>query len=321
MKVAHTLVFRNTEQFYKELDKSEENVEIRFESLKKDRELRALSSSKIISVHGPREPLNEQFKHLHYKAAELAKIYGVGHVVVHPQKASNETERQEQQKEALRIINTIRDKGITAAVETFAGRNRILTPRETERYNLAMTLDASHLDDLEVYDFLSTYKNIPVIHLSAKTETEQHQPIDLVCETHVEELLRSKWDGVLVVEYMPDLREQQIQDAKYLRLIVNGTKAAEQNELELAAEYFSKAGKTKPKGYLSSYGLGSALTRLQRHKEALPLLQNAENKMPYNADVLLFLALTERALGLPSDEHEQMCIELRPDYQEFFTRT
>ncbi|MBW3016540.1 hypothetical protein KY309_02930 [Candidatus Woesearchaeota archaeon] len=321
MKVAYPLLFRDAEQFYSELRQSEENVEIRFESLKRERELREIHSPKIVSVHGPREPLNERFKHLHYKAAELAKIYGAGHVVVHPQKTPDETERLEQQKEAFKIINTMREKGITAAIETFKGRNRILTPRETTRYNLGMALDTSHLDDLDVYEFMATYQNIPVIHLSGKTETEQHQPIDLLCETWVEDLLRAKWNGVLVVEYMPDLREQELKDARYLSCIADGTKAAEQNELELAVRDFTEAEKTKPNGYLSSYGLGSVLTRLQRHKEALPLLQNAETMVPSNADVLLFLALTERALGLPSEAHEQLCIELKPDYQEFFTRT
>lgn len=90
-------------------------------------------------------------------------------------------------------------------METFEGKDRVLTPSEIMVAGLPMTLDTSHIvNDDRILGIVRDYcRNIPVVHLSARGLSEHHLPIDAFCLKVVGTLVSLGWSGNVVLEYLP----------------------------------------------------------------------------------------------------------------------
>jgi hypothetical protein len=94
---------------------------------------------------------------------------------------------------------------VIISVETFSGKCRVFQPEEIMEEKLPMTLDTAHIhDNTRIMNIISKYwQHIPVVHLSARGQYENHLPIDLFCIQVVRKLVSLKWSGSITLEYLP----------------------------------------------------------------------------------------------------------------------
>lgn len=175
--------------------------------------------TQVLSIHAVQAPItNDKFKIWGREIADFAKMLGVKIVTLHP---NNINKTESLQKEALKNLEyfvQLYKSEIIFCIETFSGKRRVFTPDEIIKFNLPMTLDTAHINDNEkIWDLLKGYKeNILNIHLSAKGETSHHLPIDTFCKEVVDYLVKSKWSGNVILEYLPEFHCQMLNDLKYL---------------------------------------------------------------------------------------------------------
>lgn len=308
MKIARALNYTNFDETAREIDLSEVPVALGLFSISRNyRDAANLPSEKIVSFHGPNVPLNKKFLPDIRKAANIALALGQDSITLHPHKVkgADENERLRQQEEALECIDIVeKTSGCKIEVETFAGRNRILRPREIVELGLPLVIDTSHIDSLDVYELLEVYRNnVPTLHLSERNIGEQHQPITAYGESLVELLRAQKWDGTVVLEYMPQLQDRAAADAKYLINVLDGFDRTKDSP-EMAVENFNLAVKTKPNGYLAEYGLGLVDVLKGNGEKAIDHLKRAENVHPGNYGVLLLLSKAYELAGQDGDAHD-----------------
>jgi sugar phosphate isomerase/epimerase len=108
---------------------------------------------------------------------------------------------------------------IVFCIETFEGARRVFTPDEIVSFNLPMTLDTAHIrNDRKIWDLLKDYReNILNVHLSAKEGNKQHLPIDNFCKEVVSYLIENKWDGNVILEYLPEFHGRMLTDLESLK--------------------------------------------------------------------------------------------------------
>ena len=118
-------------------------------------------------------------------------------------------------------VKAIKCSNIVFCIETFEGKRRVFTPDETVSLNLPMTLDISHIRDNEkIWNLLKSYKeNILNMHLSARERGKQHLPIDDFCKEVVHYLVKSKWEGNVILEYLFEFHDQMLRDLGVLKVM------------------------------------------------------------------------------------------------------
>ena len=125
-------------------------------------------------------------------------------ITVHPN--IEKKNKPEAQKEALAFLKEIQSgRRAKFSVETFGKKKRVFTPDEIMEFNLPMTLDVSHVrEDVKVMEMIENYShNIPVVHLSSRGQNFQHYPVDDFCIDVLAALKDKKWQGNIILEYMP----------------------------------------------------------------------------------------------------------------------
>ena len=184
----------------------------------------------IASIHATQGKISDNaFLSWGRKTCELAEYLGAKVITVHPNRAKSG--RDSLQKLVRRHLRTLQGKtSALITVETFEGADRVLTPDEIMATGLPMTLDTAHIHyDTKVLEIIRCYwKNIPVVHLSAKSPSEHHLPIDAFCIKVVRTLRDLGWSGSIVLEYLPWHRYRLRSDLRLLRRALNGkVKASE----------------------------------------------------------------------------------------------
>ena len=159
----------------------------------------------VCSVHATQANISdERFLNWGWQTIEIAERLGAKTITVHPNRSRKS--RENLQEEARIFIRRLqRETNVPLSVETFSGKDRIFRPDEIISARLPMTLDTAHIHDndriMEIID--SYWRNIPVVHLSARDQHSQHLPIDIFCIQVIEKLVKLEWSGDIALEYLP----------------------------------------------------------------------------------------------------------------------
>jgi sugar phosphate isomerase/epimerase len=175
--------------------------------------------TKVLSVHAVQAPItDEKFKIWGKETADFAITLGVKTVTLHPNNINKNRVIQEKALSNLEYFTDLYKNEIIFCIETFSGRKRVFTPDETIRFNLPMTLDTAHIrDNKNIWNLVKEYKeNIINVHLSAKEGDKQHLPIDNFCKEIVDYLIKNKWSGNAILEYLPEFHGQMLTDLESL---------------------------------------------------------------------------------------------------------
>ena len=178
--------------------------------------------TEVLSVHAVQTPItDEKFKIWGKEIADFAKALGVRTVTLHPNNVNKDKRVQEKALRNLEYFTSLYNSEIIFCIETFQGKRRVFTPDETVSFNLPMTLDTSHIrDDEKIWSLLKVYKhNILNVHLSAREGSRQHLPIDDFCREIVKYLIENKWEGNVILEYLPEFHGQMLSDLGSLKAI------------------------------------------------------------------------------------------------------
>jgi sugar phosphate isomerase/epimerase len=168
------------------------------------RRLQALDLE-VVSVHATQGRISEEgFLSWGPRTCRLAEQLGATVVTVHPDRVRKRRNRH--QENALQHLRSVQQgTSVTVSVETFGGKGRVLRPDEIAEAGLPMTLDLAHIPvDEQVMALIEAHwRDIPVIHLSARNDEEHHLPVDRFCLDVVHHLARIGWSGNIVLEYLP----------------------------------------------------------------------------------------------------------------------
>lgn len=176
--------------------------------------------TEVLSIHAVQAPItDERFRTWGKEIADFAKILGVKTITLHPNNINRDDEAQKEARKNLKYFARLYSGEIVFCIETFEGKRRVFTPDETVTFNLPMTLDTSHIRDSEkIWSLLKGYKdNILNVHLSAREGSKQHLPIDNFCKEVVRYLIESKWNGNVILEYLPEFHERMLTDLESLK--------------------------------------------------------------------------------------------------------
>jgi len=180
----------------------------------------------ILSIHATQGYITEDnFQDWGKKTIEFAEGLGVKNITVHPNKLKQKKNisREYYQRKALDMIQVLQN-GYQArfSIETFMHHKRVFRPMELVEMDIPMTLDVAHIkEENMIWSILTRHwKNIPVVHLSAKTENGHHFPIDEFCIRVVEFLAGMNWQGIVVLEYLYEYHEQLPDDIAKLHRII-----------------------------------------------------------------------------------------------------
>ena len=175
--------------------------------------------TEVLSIHAVQAPItDERFRKWGKEIADFAKDLGAKTITLHPNNISREDGAQKEALKNLEHFNSMYNGDIVFCIETFKGKRRVFTPDETVTFNLPMTIDTSHIRDNEkIWSLLKSYKeNIMNVHLSAREGGRQHLPIDSFCKEIVNYLIESKWEGNVILEYLPEFHERLAKDLESL---------------------------------------------------------------------------------------------------------
>jgi sugar phosphate isomerase/epimerase len=183
------------------------------------------SGSVIVSVHATQAPLEAPaFLEWGRRTLDVARHFGAKAITVHPNMVRKWY--RDAQYMALRHLRQLsRQAGdIQVSVETFSGAHRVFKPKDVIDFGLPMTLDTSHLHvDEEVMHIIENYwEHIPVVHLSARRNGEQHLPVyeDEFCARVFRTLRKlaeaGSWNGVCILEYLREYHDLYDRDIEWL---------------------------------------------------------------------------------------------------------
>jgi len=175
----------------------------------------------VLSIHAVQAPITDgKFKIWGKEIIDFAKALGVRTVTLHPNNVNKDKVVQEEALKNLEYVTELYNGEIVFCIETFEGKRRVFTPDEIVSFNLPMTLDTSHIRDNEkIWSLLKGYMdNILNIHLSARKGDKQHLPIDSFCKEVVSYLIKNKWSGNVILEYLPEFHGQIITDLASLKI-------------------------------------------------------------------------------------------------------
>ncbi|MDP2906181.1 MAG: hypothetical protein Q8O22_07775 [Candidatus Omnitrophota bacterium] len=175
--------------------------------------------AEILSIHAVQAPItNDEFRIWGKEIADFAKILGAKIITVHPNNTNKNQGNQEKALKNMVYFKRAYQGEVVFCIETFTGNRRIFDPDEIVESGLSMTLDVAHIYDNEkIWHLLKTAKeNIKHVHLSAKRDGQHHLPVDDFCKDVVDHLVESKWDGSVVLEYLPEFHSRMIPDLRLL---------------------------------------------------------------------------------------------------------
>ena len=178
------------------------------------------SHVEVLSIHAVQAPItDEKFKVWGKEIADFAKMLGVKTITLHPNNINKDKIVQEKALENLKYFTDLYKNEIIFCIETFEGKRRVFTPDEIVSFNLPMTIDTAHIrDDKKIWEFLKAYKeNIKNVHLSAKEGNKQHLPIDSFCKEVISYLIEDKWNGNVILEYLPEFHGRILTDLESLK--------------------------------------------------------------------------------------------------------
>jgi len=176
--------------------------------------------TEVLSIHAVQAPItDERFKEWGKEIADFANALGVTVITLHPNNVNKKSDAQKEICRNLEYFSDLYNNEITFCIETFEGKRRALTPDETIRFGLPMTLDTSHIQDSgKIWSLLKDYKeNILNVHLSSREGNKQHLPIDNFCKEVVSYLIKSEWKGNVILEYLFEFHDQMPRDLKLLK--------------------------------------------------------------------------------------------------------
>ncbi len=176
----------------------------------------------VLGIHAVQAPItDERFKEWGKEIIDFARALKVKNITLHP---NNVNEKVTAQKGALKnfeYFSGLYNDEIIFCIETFESKKRVFNPDETVAFNLPMTLDTSHIkNDEKIWSLLKNYKeNILSVHLSARQQGKQHQPIDDFCKEVVSYLVKNNWKGNVILEYMFEFHGQLLNDLELLKAL------------------------------------------------------------------------------------------------------
>jgi len=144
------------------------------------------------TVHATMAKINDNnFLEWGQQTIKIAEDLGAKTITVHPNRVSKKNKAILQETECINLRHLQHKTPVGIAIETFTGHERIFTPDEIIQAKLPMTLDTSHIhnDDMIMCIIQKYWQYIPVVHLSARNNEEQHLPIDTFCIKTVRELV------------------------------------------------------------------------------------------------------------------------------------
>ncbi len=172
---------------------------------------------KIFSIHSTQGRITEEpFLKWGKLTIDIANELGVNDITIHPNKIDEQ--RSLNQQKALNYIKKL-NGGNIFSIETFGGKKRVFTPAELMEKGIPMTLDTGHFKkSKKIFKIIKNYHgNIKTVHLSGRDEKEHHLPIDEICIKIVDQLIKLKWSGNLILEYMPWHHYRLREDIRELR--------------------------------------------------------------------------------------------------------
>ena len=179
---------------------------------------------KVLSVHATQGDLSrDDCWEWARPAMRLADELGASSVTFHPGRAKNSRlSLQQSMLQNLRILR--REFKAIPAVETFTDKQRLLLPEEIVTMSLHMVLDTSHIhEDARIFGLLDQHHDkVVTVHLSARGQGRQHQPIDESCIGVVRKLMKLGWQGAIVLEYLPEHQDRIRADSDQLACLVKG---------------------------------------------------------------------------------------------------
>lgn len=178
--------------------------------------------TEVLSVHAVQSYItDENFLIWGKEIADFAKAINTTNITLHPNNVKKGKSAQEYAIRNLKYFADLYKDEIVFCIETFKGSRRVFTPDEIVNFNLPMTLDTSHIhDDKKIWGLLKDYgENIKNVHLSAKDGNKQHLPIDNFCKEVVIYLMKNKWNGNVILEYLPEFHNRLLTDLEFLQTI------------------------------------------------------------------------------------------------------
>jgi len=179
------------------------------------------NKSKINVVHLPLNSLKLDF----YKIIDMIKVFkenfGCDLFVIHPNKGICNFIKEISKMNIEMLLGDI-----CLCIENFPWRKKkeLRSPLQIIDENVKLTLDTSHTEEIWFDHKIMSYllKNIRVIHLSNRIGRNQHLPFniyngDLNLMKFIRELKIYKWQGDIVLEYMPEYSYKLFNNYNYLR--------------------------------------------------------------------------------------------------------
>jgi len=160
----------------------------------------------VNTVHATQGKINDDaFLEWGRETIKLAEHFSAKAITVHPNRVTYKSRGNMQELARINLRRLRHQTSVLISVETFTGRDRVFRPKEIMEAKLPMTLDTAHIHDKDrIMKILELYwKNIPVVHLSARGKGEQHLPVDQFCIQVVRRLIELGWSGSIALEYLP----------------------------------------------------------------------------------------------------------------------
>ncbi len=157
----------------------------------------------ILTIHATQGPItDDSFLRWGALTLRIARALGVDDITIHPNFVRGQ--RAQNQERALRNLKGLGGSEVFS-IETFGGKRRAFTPENLVEESLPMTLDIAHFRSRsQVLDIIErNHRNIRTVHLSAVGPEEHHLPVDDFCVLVLDELLRRRWSGNVILEYLP----------------------------------------------------------------------------------------------------------------------
>ena len=186
-------------------------------------------SAQVLAVHLPLDTMRAGSKKIFTMMQEIHEETECENFVIHPNKGIIDflVEFNESKIPLVLCIETFnwrRHKPLRSPLDI------IQTIMQYTQGNMAMTLDTSHMEDVwfdhKIMRFLLQYTC--VIHLSNRAVgIGEHLPFnhskgDLPLIKFVRELKHQyKWEGNIILEYMPEYHDKLIKNAKYIERLLS----------------------------------------------------------------------------------------------------
>lgn len=173
----------------------------------------------VNTVHATHGKINDDaFLEWGRETIKIAGLFRAKAITVHPNRVNNKMRGNMQELARINLRSLKRETSLPISIETLTGRDRIFRPEEIMNAKLPMTLDTAHIhDNDEIMKIMDLYwQNIPVVHLSARGQGEQHLPVDQFCIQVVRRLIELNWSGSVVLEYLPSYHHLLGSDIKII---------------------------------------------------------------------------------------------------------